>query len=275
MLVADVDDCQHLAYVDNRQLRRVARHRGTASSRKRSRRTPQHLLRAPGTGKQERENRMATYLYRLGRFVTRRRRLVVSVWVVLLVGMIALAIGSGGKTVDNFTVPGTQSQQATDLLAKRIPAFAGAETQVVFATSEPAKVTESVYRTSIEAALANLRKVPQVAVVSDPFQTGSIAADGRAALARVQYSASSANVKTSTLDALNAAVTPSRDAGVQTEFSGSVYPGSAPKISELPEVIGIAIGFLILLFPFGTLAAAGLPILTAHIGQVIAFIAYT
>src|SRR5260370_34635056 len=112
MLVADVDDCQHLAYVDNRQLRRVARHRGTASSRKRSRRTPQHLLRAPGTGKQERENRMATYLYRLGRFVTRRRRLVVSVWLVLLVGMIALAIGSGRTTREDLARPVTHSHQA-------------------------------------------------------------------------------------------------------------------------------------------------------------------
>ena len=224
---------------------------------------------------------MATYLYRLGRFVTRRRRLVVSVWLGLLAGVIALAVAGGGKTVDNFTVPGTQSQQATDLLAQRIPAFAGAQTQVVFATSGPAKVTGSAYRTSIEAALANLRKVPQVpqvpqvALVSDPFQTGSVAADGRAALARVQYAATSADVKTSTLDALNAAVTPSRDAGVQTEFSGSVYPGSAPKISELPEVIGIAIGFRILLVTFGAVTAAGLPILTALIGVVIGLMGVT
>jgi RND superfamily putative drug exporter len=218
---------------------------------------------------------MATYLYQLGRLVARRRRLVVFAWLVLLVGVIALAVAGGGKTVDNFTVPGTQSQQATDLLAQRIPAFAGGQTQVVFATSGPAKVTESVYRTSIEAAVASLRKVPQVAVVSDPFQTGSIAPGGRAALARVQYSVSSANVKASTLDALNAAVTPSRDAGVQTEFFGSVYPGSTPKISELPEVIGIVIGFLILLVTFGAVTAAGLPILTALIGVVIALLGVT
>jgi RND superfamily putative drug exporter len=218
---------------------------------------------------------MATYLYQLGRLVARRRRLVVFAWLVLLVGVIVLAVAGGGKTVDNFTVPGTQSQQATDLLAQRIPAFAGGQTQVVFATSGPAKVTESVYRTSIEAAVASLRKVPQVAVVSDPFQTGSIAPGGRAALARVQYSVSSANVKASTLDALNAAVTPSRDAGVQTEFFGSVYPGSTPKISELPEVIGIVIGFLILLVTFGAVTAAGLPILTALIGVVIALLGVT
>src|SRR5260370_21313984 len=114
----------------------------------------------------ERENRMGTYLYRLGRFVTRRRRLVVSAWLALLAGVIALAVGSGGKTVDSFTVPGTQSQQATDLLAKRIPAFAGAHTQVVFATSGPANVTESVYRTILEAALAHLPKAPHLSLAT-------------------------------------------------------------------------------------------------------------
>jgi RND superfamily putative drug exporter len=218
---------------------------------------------------------MSTYLYRLGRLATRRRRLVLGVWLVLLVGVVAAAVGSGGKTIDNFTVPGTQSQKAADLLAKRIPAFAGAQTQVVFATSGPARVTESVYKTSIETALANLKKVPQVAVVSDPFQTGSIAPGGTAALAQIQYSASNANVKTSTLDALNTAVAPSRDAGVQTQFSGSVYPGSTAKVSELPEVIGIAIGFVILLVMFGAFTAAGLPILTALIGVVIGLMGVT
>jgi RND superfamily putative drug exporter len=82
-------------------------------------------------------------------------------------------------------------------------------------------------------------------------------------------------VKTSTLDAVNAAVTPSRDAGVQTEFFGAVYPGSATKVSELPEVIGIAIGFIILLITFGAVTAAGLPILTALIGVVIALMGVT
>jgi RND superfamily putative drug exporter len=51
---------------------------------------------------------MATNLYRLGAFVTRRRRLVVLAWPLLLVGVTAVALGGGRKTVDNFTVPGTQ-----------------------------------------------------------------------------------------------------------------------------------------------------------------------
>ena len=46
---------------------------------------------------------MSTYLYTLGRLVIRRRRVGLGVWVVLLVGVTALAVGGGGKTIDNFT----------------------------------------------------------------------------------------------------------------------------------------------------------------------------
>src|SRR5258707_12404377 len=105
---------------------------------------------------QERENRMATYLYQLGRLVARRRRLVVFAWLVLLVGVIALAVAGGGTTVDNFPVPVTQSQQAPDRLAQRRPAFAAGPTQVGFAPSGPAHVTQSVYRPSSEGPVARL-----------------------------------------------------------------------------------------------------------------------
>ena len=75
---------------------------------------------------------MASFLSSVGRFCARRRGFVVLAWVILLIAIALVAKASGGKTIDNFTVPGTQSQQAADLLAVRIPSLAGASTQVVF-----------------------------------------------------------------------------------------------------------------------------------------------
>ena len=209
---------------------------------------------------------MSRYLSRLGRFSFRHRRAVLAAWLLVLGLAAALAAASGGKTSDTFTVPGTQSQQALDLLQQRVPAFAGASTQVIVVAREGAKVTGTATRDGVEAALARFKDVPQVAVVSDPFQSRAVSPNGRAALITVQYSVPVASVQASTLSALDAAAAPARSAGAEVEFSGSVYPGSAVKTSEAPELAGIVIGFVILLVTFGALTAAGLPLLTAIIG---------
>ena len=62
---------------------------------------------------------MSTYLYRLARFAFRRRRLVLAVWLAAAIAAIAIAQASGGKTNDNFTIPGTEAQNAADILSAK------------------------------------------------------------------------------------------------------------------------------------------------------------
>jgi RND superfamily putative drug exporter len=212
---------------------------------------------------------MSRYQSRLGRFSFVHRRAVLAAWLLVLGLVITLAAVSGGKTSDQFSVPGTQSQQAIDLLQQRIPAFAGASTQIIVATRPGEKVTAPALAKAIDATVTRLGHLPQVALVSNPFQARSVSANGRAALITVQYAAQAPDVRTSTLNDLSAAVAPARAAGTQVEFSGAVYPGSAVTPSEAPELIGILIGFVILLVTFGALIAAGLPLLTAIIGVAI------
>jgi RND superfamily putative drug exporter len=206
---------------------------------------------------------MALFLSRLGRFCARHRRWVLVGWVLLLIVLALLAKAGDGSTIDNFTVPGTQSQQATDLLKARIPALSGTQTQVVF--QAPSGKTIVAERSVVEHALSNLRQIKAVTVVSDPFSTTSpaISKDGRYALATVTYSVDKAHMSNSTLDKLDPAVAVARSAGVQTQFSGAVYPGFKDKASEVPEAIGLIIAFVILLFTFGSLAGVLLPLITA------------
>jgi RND superfamily putative drug exporter len=218
---------------------------------------------------------MSTYLYGLARWAYRRRRWVLAVWLALAVGAIIAAQASGGKTNDNFTIPGTESQQAQDLLTQKLPALAGGQTQIVFATHGATKVTEQSYRAGIETAIANLKKVPQVISVTDPFAAKAISPDQRVALGTVQFSAKPADVKDKSLDDMKDATGPARDAGVQVEYSGSVYPGWRLTPSETPEIVGIIIAFVILLVTFGAFVAAGLPILTAIIGVAITLMGIT
>ncbi|WP_406357182.1 MMPL family transporter [Streptomyces sp. NBC_00658] len=212
---------------------------------------------------------MSVYLFRLARWAFRRRRLVLALWVLAAGTAITLSAVGGGKTDNTFTVPGTESQQATNLLKEKLPALSGGQTQIVFATSGSIKVTDPSYKAGIEAAIFNLKKVPQVGLVTDPFESKAISENGNVALGSVQFEAQPTDVKESTLDAVKAAVVPARDAGVQVEYSGSVYPGWNQEISELPELIGLLVAFLILTVTFGAFVAAGLPILTAVIGLVV------
>ncbi|WP_042381855.1 MMPL family transporter [Streptacidiphilus melanogenes] len=218
---------------------------------------------------------MSTYLFRLGRWAFRRRRIVVGFWLAVAVLAVVLATVSGGKTNDTFTIPGTESQQTTDLLKRTLPALAGGQTQVVFAAPAATRITDPGPKAGVEQALIRIRTVPQVATALDPYTTRSISPDGRVALVSVQWTGQPGEVKDASLDDLQAAVVPARQAGVQVEYSGSVFPGWRIVPSELPELIGLIVAFVILLITFGALVAAGIPILTAILGVVVSLMGIT
>src|SRR5215469_12080429 len=114
---------------------------------------------------------MSNYLYRLARFAFRRRRLVLAAWLVAAIAAITIAVVSGGKTNDNFTIPGTEAQKAAQVLAARLPAFSGGQSTIVFATTGgSAKVTDPAAKAAIETAMSKLRSIPQVSTVVDPFR---------------------------------------------------------------------------------------------------------
>jgi RND superfamily putative drug exporter len=212
---------------------------------------------------------MSNYLYRLAHFAFRRRRLVLAIWLAAAIGAIAMAVASGGKTNDIFTNPGTEAQNAADVLSARLPAFSGGQSTIVFATTNgSAKVTDPATKAAIQTAMARLKSVPQVSLAVDPFQGRRVSESGKVALGQVQWSAKAADVKDANLNAVSGAMKPVQARGVEVEYNGSVYPGWRTRVSEVPELIGLAIAFGILMITFGAFAAAGMPILSAIIGVV-------
>ena len=219
---------------------------------------------------------MSTYLYRLAQFAFRRRRLVLGLWLAAAFAAIALAQASGGKTNDNFTIPGTEAQRASNVLSAKLPAFSGGQTTIVFATATgSAKVTDPATMASIEQAMSRLKSVPQVATVVDPVQGQLVSPSGQVALGQVQWSVKAADVKDANLAAVKSVMKQVQADGVQVEYNGSVYPGWRPAVSEMPELIGLIVAFVILMITFGAFAAAGMPILGAIIGVVITLMGIT
>ena len=207
---------------------------------------------------------MAQYLYRLGRFAARRRRTVLLVWLAALVLAVVGASTLSGSTDDSFSIPGTESQKALDLLDREMPGAGGASARVVFAAPDGTTLTDGSAQQAITASIAELSDAPSVLAVSDPFAPGSISADGTIAYATVNYAEPAEDLSDAATEALTAAPDPAREAGLQVEFGGDAL--GTPEHSSSSEAIGIAVAIVVLLITFGSLIAAGLPILTAVFG---------
>jgi putative drug exporter of the RND superfamily len=209
---------------------------------------------------------MSQFLYRLGRRTAAHPFRTIGVWVLVAVAVFAWQGAAGGEPVNDYRVPGVESQQASDTLADQFPDFAGASGRVVFHVDE-GRIDDAANRAAVDDAVARLADGPDVTVVGDPFDPAAptVSPDGRTAFAPVQYS--ELTVQPEHYDAVVEAIEPARDAGVQTEVSGEI--AWAASEVEGQEGIGLIIALVVLLVAFGSLIAAGVPIVTALIGVAI------
>ncbi|MFE2958308.1 MMPL family transporter [Nocardia tengchongensis] len=210
---------------------------------------------------------MAKLLYRVGRFAFEKRRLVVLLWVGLLA---ALAIGAASAPPappDTFSIPGTESQQAFDLLEQRFPGTKsdGAQARIVFVAPEGQQIGSDANKAVVERIVADVASGTQVKGVLDPFQTGAVSKNGSTAYATVSYGATSDNLTDATKTVLTDAMHTGEQAGVTVEIGGSALQAK-PEMAGATEAIGIAIAAVVLMITFGAFAAAGLPLITALIG---------
>ncbi|MFF2045702.1 MMPL family transporter [Kitasatospora sp. NPDC058170] len=210
---------------------------------------------------------MATILYRLGRWAFLRRRLMALFWVALLATAGVLAAKAPAAPDDGFAMPGTEAQQAFDLMDARFPgAMAeGASARLVFVAPSGQKITATANQQAVERTVAELAHAEQVTSAVSPFQAGAVSKDGSTAYATVGYEAKPGKLTTSATDALRQAAQHGRDAGLTVEVGGTALQAE-PEAGGSAEAVGMAISAVVLVITFGSLAAAGLPLLTALIG---------
>ncbi|HSA50184.1 MAG TPA: MMPL family transporter [Yinghuangia sp.] len=210
---------------------------------------------------------MASFLYRLGRGAFRRRGWVVVVWLGVLAAVAVGAARAPGASDEEFSMPGIESQKAFDLMEERFPGAAadGATARVVFVAPDGRKVTAGDLRNAVEDAVGSLSTGPHVAGVADPFESGAVSEDGSTAYATVTYKVESSEVTDVDRAAVDQAVDRARAAGLTVETGGSAMDGDGGP-GGVAEIVGIAAAAVVLLVTFGSLAAAGLPLLTAVVG---------
>jgi RND superfamily putative drug exporter len=195
----------------------------------------------------------------------RRRRLVVVMWLVAFVAIGAGASAAGSDYSNNFKMPGTESQQAFDLLQTRFPTRSGDSGTIVFKAA--GGMSQPAVQSRVEALLAKVARSPHVAGVVSPYSAegaSQVSGDGQVAYAAVQFDQRAFDVTKATVSAIQDEVDAADGSGLVIETGGVVFGQNEPPSGQ--EAIGLLAALLILLITFGSLLAMGLPLVTALFG---------
>jgi RND superfamily putative drug exporter len=202
----------------------------------------------------------------IARFAYRRRWYVLAGWVGLLVALFASSAAFGQEFTTEFKLPGSESQEALDLLEEKgVAERTGIQGQVVFKAEQG--VNDPAVRESIESLLADIESQPAIEglEIVSPYEPGNeyqIADNGQIAYAELNFSDRDYGEYVDAADVIKALPRENVE-GLQVEFGGDMF-ADEPEFSS--EYIGILAAIVILLIAFGSVIAMGLPIITALFG---------
>jgi RND superfamily putative drug exporter len=211
---------------------------------------------------------VATLLYRIGRFAYRKAWYVVIAWLLALAAILGGGLALGGQTAESFTIPGTESQQAIDKLENLFPSAAGAAATIVIVAPDGQNVDDDTVEQEISAVSDDIADLDQVSAVISPYSeyaTNAISDDGTTALLKVQFDGPATDVTDATLDEVTAAGETLENDGMTVSFGGEVFQSVEFGLTPT-EAIGVLFAGIVLFITFGSLLAAGLPLLTALLG---------
>jgi RND superfamily putative drug exporter len=140
----------------------------------------------------------------------------------------------------------------------------GATARVVLQAPTGQKLSDPANKAVVEQLVSKIGTGPQVQQVADPFKTGTISPDGRTGFAEVTYKVTADVLTDQDRSAVEAAAAPAHAAGISVEYGGDAM--QAQQGQSATEVIGLAVAAVVLMITFGSLVAAGLPLLAAIIG---------
>lgn len=180
--------------------------------------------------------------------------------------MIPLLVSSP-KFDSDITMNGIKSLDTNDKIEKEFGQD-GEKAQiraVIKSEADDGIVKESTSK-DIQKTLDNIKgNDDDVKSVSDPYETKQISKDKTTALVDIDYDVSKTSLKDSSRDNIKYELKDLSDKhNLQTELTGNGMQEDDEGGSA--ELMGIIVAFIVLLITFGSIVAAGMPILTAIIG---------
>ncbi len=206
----------------------------------------------------------------LARFATRRPLLILLAWIGIAVGLQAVSAAAGPDMRDTFSLPGSDSQAAYDLLGERFPASAGDTDTIAFAVSA-GSITDPAAAAAITTALDEIAAIPSVASITSPLTpqgAAQVSTDGTIAFATVTYDDLAYNLPLADIEKVgeitaNANGEAVGDATLTVGHGGQAASRLANPEVGVGEAVGLLIAAVILFFAFGSLLATTVPLISA------------
>ncbi len=206
---------------------------------------------------------MNRLLERLGGGAVRWRYAVIIGWVIILGGLFWARHEYGGNYVNNYTVSGTDSARGLDTLNASFPKEGGYGGQIVFHARHG---TVTADQGAINQATTNVSKLPHVISATSPFassKSGQVSKDGTIAYANATWNVNPDGLGTDYLHKLNNAVAPARKAGLVVDYGANAGNIGQQTSDTTSELIGLICALALLVFMFGSLIAAAIPLVSA------------
>ncbi|MFD9191133.1 MMPL family transporter [Streptomyces phaeochromogenes] len=211
---------------------------------------------APGRPDKPRGGRFGS----LAGWAQRHRWAALLIWVAVLAAVTLVSGAAGSAYKNNFALPGTDSQAATDLFTKHGSAQAGDSVDIVLKDSEGLDGRKA----GVERMLAEVKGLPGAADVRSPYADASaVSRDGTIGYATVTLDGKAEAVPKEDITAIIDTAKSAESGGLQVELGGEAVRGAQEKGSPTAELAGILAAVIILGLLFGSLVAAAVPLITA------------
>lgn len=217
---------------------------------------------------------MSELLARLVRMITGRWKRALVVAVLTLIGIGALTGTASDPPPDDFDIPGTESQKAYELFQAHTPALAGVDSTVVFSVDE-GTLLDRKNRKAVENTIDQIKKLPDVMTVSDPFAelSGGIAPAGpragQIAYVDIRYDLDFGDVSKKQGEELEHAISSLDRAGVDVAMRGTVVDLAQEQEFPVGELIGVALAIVLLTLLFRSFAAMIATLVGALLGVMV------
>src|SRR5215831_10923892 len=219
----------------------------------------------PQSGKRE-----GKFMSAIARWCFRHRFAVIAAWVIVLTGLGALGQAVKSSYDNSFSLPGTGSAMAQQLLARAVPAQAGDSDTIVWQVGA-GTVRDRAVVTRMTGVLNRIATMPEVAAVVSPYGphgAGQISRDSRIAYATVNFTRQSGSLANTDITRVINAAEAARAPGLNVQLSGDAIGQAEQAPLGFSSVVGLLAAAVVLFIAFGSLLAMLLPIVTAIAGVV-------